>query len=196
MVATRANAERDPRASREREVQRRDEDGDGGRCHSSVTAAPTVCDDTGDENHTHRRQQPEGVPVPERPREPIRVERIVRRAEVIRDEARRETVGDDKHDSDGRTRQNGRPVAAAKDERYRERDRNVDERPLDLANRGGALIDQTAESPIQTASATMSAANATRSRPGTSTRSRMRSTVVGTRKASATQPHDCEKYAP
>ena len=58
------------------------------------------------------------------------------------------------------------------------------------------LIDQIADKPIQTASATISAANATRSRPGASTRSRMSSTVVGTRKASATQPHDCEKYAP
>jgi hypothetical protein len=55
---------------------------------------------------------------------------------VVRKQSRRETVGDDKHDSGGRTSQDGRPVAAAKDERYRERDRNVDERPLDLANRG------------------------------------------------------------
>ena len=115
---------------------------------------------------------------------------------MVRDQPRRETVGDDKHDSGGRTSQDGRPVAAAKDKRNRERNRNVDERPLDSRIEAGALIDQSAERPIQTASATMSAANATRSRPGTSARSRMRSTVVGTRKASATQPHDCEKYAP
>ena len=55
------------------------------------------------------------------------------------------------------------------------------------------LIDQIAESMIQTPSRAIRDANATRSRPGASTRSRMSKTVVGTRNASATQPHDCEK---
>ena len=58
------------------------------------------------------------------------------------------------------------------------------------------LIDQIVDSAIHTPSAPMSDANATRSRPGTVTRSRISSTVVGTRNASATQPQDCEKYAP
>lgn len=42
----------------------------------------------------------------------------------------------------------------------------------------------------------MNALNAIRSRHGTATRSRIKSTVVGTRNASATQPQDWEKYAP
>ena len=55
------------------------------------------------------------------------------------------------------------------------------------------LTDHSDESAIHTPRATIRAANATRKRPGASTRSRMSRTVVGTRNASATQPHDCEK---
>ena len=60
----------------------------------------------------------------------------------------------------------------------------------------GALIDHRDDSAIHTASAPVRLANAIRSRPGADARSRMSSTVVGTRNASATHPQDCEKYAP
>ena len=55
------------------------------------------------------------------------------------------------------------------------------------------LTDHSDESAIHTPRATIRAANAARKRPGASTRSRISKTVVGTRNASATQPHDCEK---
>jgi hypothetical protein len=42
----------------------------------------------------------------------------------------------------------------------------------------------------------MRTANEARSRPGARTPPTIRSTLVGTRNASATHPHDCEKYAP
>src|SRR5262249_39678941 len=63
-------------------------------------------------------------------------------------------------------------------------------------NEAGALIDQIAESAIQPREAPKRATSAIRSRPGTDGRSRIRGTVGGPRNASATQPHDCEKYAP
>ena len=58
------------------------------------------------------------------------------------------------------------------------------------------LIDQIVESAVHPARAEIETRNATRKRPGAMTRSKMRRTVVGTKNANATHPHDCEKYAP
>jgi hypothetical protein len=55
------------------------------------------------------------------------------------------------------------------------------------------LIDHVADRAIHTPNATMSEANAARSRPGALAPSTIRRIEVGTRNASATQPQDCEK---
>ena len=129
--------ERNPRPPREREVDRgrkhRDRGGGGG----SVATPPCVRDDAHGEDRAHHRQEAERVPVPERRRQAVLAERVVVRVEAVRKDARRERVRADQRHPDDDPSENRGAVAAPQHQRHGERDCDVHEHPLDLAERRG-----------------------------------------------------------
>ena len=126
------DAQREPGASREREVQggheRRSRRSRGDRRPGS----PGVRNDPDGEDDAERRQEPEGVPVPERLCQSVRVERTVVRIETIREKPRGEPVRRKDRDAHQRSGEYARPVAAPQHERDRQCDCDVHEHALDL----------------------------------------------------------------
>ena len=95
-----------------------------------------------------------------------------------------------------RSARDRRPITSPEHERDSQRRPQRKRAAAHLAGRRRHADRPDASTARPHAESASSDANAMRSRPGAETRSRIRSTVEGTRNARATHPHDCEKYAP
>ena len=189
----------EPRSAREREVQRGDEDrnrrsgeraaNDARRRACATTPTATIAPSAD--------SSPKAFQYPTGSASRLALNGIVEASKSIRKQPRGEPVRRDERDADQRSGDDRGPVATPQDERDRQRDGDVDEHALDLAHRRRRADRPDGRQRDPRPRARRPAiANAIRSRPGHATRSRISRTVVGTRNASATQPHDCEKYAP
>ena len=123
-----------PCTSREREVERECGYGNRRRHDDPHARSARMGSESEREDEPQGGEEAQRVPVAQRLREAIRVDRVVERVEPIRKEAGGERIAACDGDAGQRSRENAGAVAAPKDERYRECDGDVHQHPLDLAH--------------------------------------------------------------